>query len=313
MNKKILIVSSANMDFVMQVGEIPTAGMTMIESRSYRYVPGGKGANSALAFARLGADSVFCTRLGRDANGAALRQLYAAAGIETRYIAEDEVQPTGLAVIMVEDEGANRIIVYPGANSAVCRSDIEAAFACRPDAVFMQLEIAEQAILDTAAIAAARGIPIFVDAGPARADFPLGKLPGLTVLSPNETETAIFTGIKPETEADCIAAARKLAAMSSAAYIVIKLGGRGAFVWDTAAARGEAIASYKVDVVDTTAAGDAFTAALTLEYLRSGDICRAIRYGNAVGSITVSRAGASTSIPSADEVDAFIAERKIAL
>ena len=157
------------------------------------------------------------------------------------------------------------------------------------------------------------GCPIFVDAGPARADFPLGKLPGLTVLSPNETETAIFTGIKPETEADCIAAARKLAAMSSAAYIVIKLGGRGAFVWDTAAARGEAIASYKVDVVDTTAAGDAFTAALTLEYLRSGDICRAIRYGNAVGSITVSRAGASTSIPSADEVDAFIAERKIAL
>ena len=313
MSKKILVVSSANMDFVMKVGQIPTAGMTMIESRSYSYVPGGKGANSALAFARLGADSVFCTRLGKDANGEALRKVYDDAGIDTRYIVADNAQPTGLAVIMVEDEGANRIIVYPGANGTVCRADAEAALDCGPDAVFMQLEIGEQAILDTAALAAARGIPVFVDAGPARADFPLDKLPGLTVLSPTATETAIFTGIEPATEADCAAAAKKLAGMGDAKYIVIKLGGRGAFVWDVAAERGETIASYDTKVVDTTAAGDAFTAALTLEYLRSGDIFRAVRYGNVVGSITVSRAGASTSIPTTEEVDAFIAERGIVL
>ena len=313
MSKKILVVSSANMDFVMKVGEIPTAGMTMIESRSYSYVPGGKGANSALAFTRLGAESVFCTRLGKDSNGDTLRALYDGAEIDTRYIVADETIPTGLAVIMVEDEGANRIIVYPGANSAVCRADVEAALDCAPDAVFMQLEIGEQAILDTAALAAKRGIPVFVDAGPARADFPLDKMPGLTVLSPNETETAIFTGISPDSEAECIAAARKLAGMGDARYIVIKLGGRGAFVWDVAAEQGETIPSYKTDVVDTTAAGDAFTAALTLEYLRSGDIFRAVRYGNVVGSITVSRAGASTSIPTADEVDAFLAARGIVL
>lgn len=114
MSKKILVISSANMDFVMAVGAIPLTGQTMVESRSYKYVPGGKGANSALAFARLGADSVFCTRLGRDANGEALRRLYDGAGIDTRYIVEDAEQPTGLAVIMVEDGGANRIIVYPG-------------------------------------------------------------------------------------------------------------------------------------------------------------------------------------------------------
>lgn len=119
MSKKILVISSANMDFVMAVGAIPLTGQTMVESRSYKYVPGGKGANSALAFARLGADSVFCTRLGRDANGEALRRLYDGAGIDTRYIVEDAEQPTGLAVIMVEDGGANRIIVYPGAQTAV--------------------------------------------------------------------------------------------------------------------------------------------------------------------------------------------------
>ena len=313
MKKKILVVSSANMDFVMRVGEIPTAGRSMIESRTYRYVPGGKGANSALAFSRLGADCVFCTRLGQDANGEVLKSLYDGAGIDTRYIVNDKDHPTGLAVIMVEDEGANHIIVYPGANEAVCRADVEAALDCNPDAVFMQLEIGERAILDAAAMAAERSIPVFVDAGPARADFPLAAMAGMTLLSPNESETEIFTGIKPDTEERCIAAAQKLAAMGNAKYIVIKLGGRGAFVWDTVSARGELIPSYAAEVVDTTAAGDAFTAALTLEYLRSGNMFRAVRYGNAVGSITVSRAGASTSIPCASEVDAFLAERGIVL
>ncbi len=313
MKKKILVISSANMDFVMRVGEIPTAGRTVIESRTYRYVPGGKGANSALAFSRLGADCVFCTRLGQDANGEVLKSLYESAGIDTRYIVNDETHPTGLAVIMVEDEGANRIIVYPGANEAVYRADVEAALDCNPDAVFMQLEIGEQAILDAAAMAAERGIPVFVDAGPARADFPLAAMAEMTVLSPNESETEIFTGINPDTEENCIAAAKKLAAMGNTQYIVIKLGGRGAFVWDTEAVYGELIASYPTQAVDTTAAGDAFTAALTLEYLRSGDIFRAVRYGNAVGSITVSRAGASTSIPTASEVDAFLAQRGISL
>ena len=313
MKKKILVISSANMDFVMRVGEIPTAGRTVIESRTYRYVPGGKGANSALAFSRLGADCVFCTRLGQDANGEVLKSLYESAGIDTRYIVNDETHPTGLAVIMVEDEGANRIIVYPGANEAVCRADVEAALNCRPDAVFMQLEIGEQAILDAAAMAAERAIPVFVDAGPARMDFPLAAMAEMTVLSPNESETEIFTGINPDTEENCIAAAKKLAAMGNAQYIVIKLGGRGAFVWDTEAVYGELIASYPTQAVDTTAAGDAFTAALTLEYLRSGDIFRAVRYGNAVGSITVSRAGASTSIPTASEVDAFLEQCGISL
>lgn len=310
---KILVVSSANMDFVMRVGDIPTAGKTVIESRSYRYVPGGKGANSALAFARLGADCVFCTRLGEDANGEALRSLYDGAGIDTRYIVTDREEPTGLAVIMVEDEGANRIIVYPGANNAVCRADVEAALECAPDAIFMQLEIGEAAILETAAMAAKRGIPVFVDAGPARADFPLARMAGLTVLSPNESETQIFTGISPDSEADCAAAARKLASVSDAKHIVIKLGGRGAYVWDRGAERGEIVPAYPTDAVDTTAAGDAFTAAMTLEYLRTGDIVRAVRYGNAVGAITVSRPGASTSIPTADEVEEFLSRRGITL
>lgn len=309
--KRVLVVSSANMDFVMGLERVPAAGETLLSGGSYRDVPGGKGANSALAFARLGGESVFCTRLGQDANGAALRALYDAAGIDTRFIKADPDAPTGLAVIMVEQDGANRIVVYPGANAAVCRTDVEAALECRPDAIFMQFEVAEQAVLDAAALASARGIPVFIDAGPARADFPLAALSGVTVFSPNETETEIFTGIAPLDEPACAAAARRLREMVDARYIVIKLGGRGAY-WSDGAC-GELIPGFQTEVIDTTAAGDAFTAALTLEYLSHGDIRRAVTYGNLVGAIVVSRAGASSSIPTADEVAAAAAARGIRL
>lgn len=113
MSKKILVISSANMDFVMAVGAIPLTGQTMVESRSYKYVPGGKGANSALAFARLGADSVFCTRLGRDANGEALRRLYDGAGIDTRYIVEDASSPPAWPSLWSRTEGQTASLSIP--------------------------------------------------------------------------------------------------------------------------------------------------------------------------------------------------------
>lgn len=306
---RVLVVSSANMDFVMRMPFVPRAGETILSAGNYTYIPGGKGANSALAVARLGGESVFCTRLGCDANGDALRALYDDEGIDTRYLVRDAEHPTGLAVIMVEQDGGNRIVVYPGANSAVCRADIESAIACRPDALFLQFEIATQAVLDAAEIAAANGIPVFIDAGPARADFPLDRLRGVEVFSPNETEAEIFTGIAPIDDASCAAAARRLCEMVETRYIVIKLGGRGAYLWD--GSRGERIPGFAVTVVDTTAAGDAFTAALTLDYLAHGDIRRAIVYANLVGALTVSRAGASTSLPTAEEVEAFSAAYEI--
>ena len=315
---KVLIVSSANMDFVMNVATVPPAGATVIESASYRYVPGGKGANSAIAFRRLGGDAVFCTRLGTDANGDALESLYKSEGIDTSYITRDTEAPTGLAAILVEGNGANRIIVYPGSNMTITEEQIKAAMSGdeKPDALFMQLEISPEAIICAANTAAENGIPVFMDAGPANPNFPFDRLPCLEVFSPNETETEVFTGIKPLDDASCLAAAKKLMTMVKAKHYVLKLGGRGAYVY-TPTANAEAgthLPTYDlVKVVDTTAAGDAFTAGLTLEYLRSDDILRAIRYGNVVGTITISRAGASTSIPSTAEIDAFIEKHQIVI
>lgn len=302
----ILIISSANMDFVMPMASLPARGQTVIESGTYRYVPGGKGANSAVAVARLGGDCTFCAKLGRDDNGDALAALYEREGIDCRALCRSEHAPTGLAAIMVEADGSNRIVVYPGANMTLTEGDIDRALDTAPDALYLQLEIPHAAVLYAAKEAAARGIPVFMDAGPADATFALEELPPLAVFSPNETEAEIFTGICPDSEQTCLACAEALTKRIKSAYIVLKLGSRGAYLYDTDKKAGTILPSLPVKAVDTTAAGDAFTAALTLHYLQTGDMTAAVRYANAVGALTVSRAGASSSLPTKDEVESFL-------
>lgn len=302
--KKILIISSANMDFVMDTAVIPAAGQTIIEKGSYKYVPGGKGANSAVAVARLGGKSVFCATLGMDANGKILYDLYNKEGIDTDNIVWDGVYPTGLAAIMVDSDGNNRIIVYPGANRCIYPTQIDRALDGNPDAVFLQLETSVETIVHAANESAKRGIPVFIDAGPADKSFPLEELPYLEVFSPNESEAEIFTGIRPVDDESCRLAALELSKRVKAHYYVIKLGGRGCYITDLTEAR--TIPTFDGPVVDTTAAGDSFTAALTLEYLRCGDIFAAARFANAVGTIVVGKTGAAPSIPYAKDVDEFL-------
>lgn len=302
--KKILIVSSANMDMVMSIDKVPEAGQTVIDSGSYSYVPGGKGANSAVAVSRLGGKCVFLTRVGDDANADALLSLYEREGMDVSYIKRDKDAPTGLATIFVEKSGQNRIIVFAGANQKIDTGSIDNAFESAPDALYMQFEINYDAILHSASVASKRGVPIFIDAGAADKSFPFDKLPMLEVFSPNENETYSLVDIKPDSEQNCLEAAQALSRLVKSKYTVIKLGGRGAYVFD--GQRGVLKPTYPIKVVDTTAAGDAFTAALTLEYLRCGDIYKACDFANAAGSLTVSRKGASTSIPSSSEVEEFL-------
>lgn len=311
MSVKILTVSSANMDLNMRVGECPLKGQTILGD-SYAYVSGGKGANSATAVAKLGGNSVFCAALGNDANGKTLKGIYNEIGIDTSCILTLDDASTGLATVTVEADGANRIVVFSGANAALTAEHaVKSAKECKPDAVFCHFEIPYDTVAAVSHYCYENGIPLFVDAGPASKDYDLAKLAPVFVFSPNETELEIFTGISPETEEGLMQAAKKLETLVKATYYVLKLGGRGVAVYDGKSI--EVIPTYDVKVVDTTAAGDSFTAALTLEYMRSGDIAHACRFGNAVASITVSRMGASDAIPTVKELDAFIAEKKIVL
>ncbi len=307
--ERVLVVSSANIDFVQRMLRVPYSGETIVETNGdYSYVPGGKGANSAIALARFGGDCVFTCRVGNDANGKRLISMYDREGIDTRYIVKDEEAPTGLASILVEDNGKNRIIVYPGANGSLNENDIEESFMCYPDAVFMQMEIPDAAVLETARRANEAGIPVFVDAGPARTDFPLRELGRVEIFSPNETETRTFTGIAPTGEESALRAAIKLSTMVDAKYIVIKWGEKGAFIYD--GKEYYVIPAEDVEPVDTTAAGDVFSAVMTYVYLQTKNIVTAVKYANVAAAISITRAGASSSIPTRAEVMEYVKRKK---
>ncbi len=307
-DKKILVIGSANIDLSMNMFKVPAPGETLIDDGGVAYTPGGKGANAALAFKKLGADVLLSAKLGADMHGQKLFSYYKEMGINTSAIKVDHDAPTGLAVVMKEADGANRIVVYPGANALLSTDNVLEAFECCPDAVYIGFEIPFAVALSAAKIAASRNIPVFIDPAPADKEHQLENLPFVEIFSPNELETAEYTGITPSGADSALRAALALYKRVKCRYVVIKQGARGAFIYD--GKHYHMVPALKADkVVDTTAAGDSFTAAMTLEYLRSGDIKAAVKYGCAAGAIAVSRRGASTSVPTESEIRELLAKQ----
>ena len=304
MAKRILVAGSSNIDFVLSTPYIPAPGETMISPGAYTFTPGGKGANAAVAAVSLGAEVAFCSRVGNDAYGDSLIRLFAERGIDTRFIKVDRLEQTGLAAVMVEKDGTNRIIVYSGANKKISDTDVEEAFSYYPDAVLTQFEMRPEAVIAAARRAAYEGIPLVVDAGAVTADFPISRLEKVEIFSPNENETEILTGIRPDSLENCLRASIALCNKVDIKYVVLKLGARGCHVYDGKYCN--LISPCEVPVVDTTAAGDIFTAALTAEYLRTNDILAAARFANAAGALAVSKKGAVTAVPTLEEVRKFL-------
>ncbi len=303
-NVRALVVGSINMDLVISLDRNPEAGETVMGD-TYSYIPGGKGANQAVAAARIGADVTFCGRVGNDANGSILIDNLNKNSIDTSFIKRDDTSPTGLAVIPVDKNGQNRIIVLPGANSCVLKEDVNDAFKDNQyDIVLLQLEVPLEIVYYTYNIAALKGIPVILDCGPAM-EIDLSRFTGIKVISPNETEAYALTGVKIHNDETAVRAAQILYNSSKAEYVVIKLGGKGALLYD--GKNHELIPAYKnINVVDTTAAGDSFTAALAVKLIETGDIKESIKYANGVGAICVSRKGAQPSLPYAHEVNEFL-------
>ena len=307
-NPRILVIGSANMDIVFSMPRIPGKGESII-CENYAYIPGGKGANAIVAAARLGADAVFCARIGNDEIGVKLIEAYKREKIDTRYIKTDKNAPTGLAAIFLEDDGSNRIAVYPGANLNLEIEDVENAFLSYPDAVMLQFEANPEAVAAATKFAEKQNIPVFIDAGPVRKDFPYELLKNVEIISPNEVETAQITGINPSNADMCLQACMRLKSMTGAKYAVLKLSDRGCCSYDGKSF--EYTTSHFVEAADTTAAGDAFTAALTVEYMKTRNITAACKYANAAGALTVTKFGAMTSLPTKKEIENFIINKKI--
>ncbi len=307
--KRVLVVGSANMDLSMNVYKIPEAGQTVLDDGGVAYTPGGKGANAAMALLKMGADSVLCAKLGADAHGHRLYTYFKEMGLNTSCLKVDHDFPTGFAAVLKEADGNNRIIVYPGANSNMTTENIVDAFSCEPDALFLSFEIPFNVALTAAKIASTKGIPIFVDAAPADKAHPLETLPEVEVFSPNEVETFEYTGINPAGIDSSLRAALMLYRKVKCKYIVIKQGARGAFLYD--GKHYDTFPAIRADkAIDTTAAGDAFTAGLVIEYLRNGhDIKSAVKYAIAAGAIAVTREGAASSVPTDLEIRALLAKQ----
>ncbi len=307
MTPKILTVGSAYMDMVMRMPHYPTTAQPLyVEDGGISYLPDGRGANCALALAKLGARSTLLCRLGGDINGQRLHALYSENGVDTSAIVADSHTPTGQCVVMSDGTADTRTICYPGANANLTRDNLDAAFAQNPDAVCLQMDLPEDTLLAAAARATERHIPIFLDAAPISRAFPWNRLPELEVFSPNEIETEMLTGVRPTGSDTCLKATLELQKIVKARYYVIKMGDRGSFYFD--GRHFNMAASYIVRAVDTAAAGDAFMAGLAYQYMVSrGDISSACKFGNTVAAITIMRPGTVTALPTMSEVENFIA------
>ena len=305
----ILVVGSMNMDlYVEGANRIPKFGES-IPCGHYGYATGGKGSNQAIAASKQGADVTMVGRVGNDDYGRALQEALQREGICTDYVAVDKEHQTGLALMLLNEDGRYVSYCAMGGNDYVSGEDVRRALEGRSfDMVVMQLEMPLETVYRTYELAKEKNIPVFLDAGPEKT-IPLERLRGLYILSPNEADTAAMTGIYPDTEAHAVQAAVWLYEQAQPQYVILKLGSRGALLYDGKSA--ELIPCFQVKAVDSTAAGDTFGAALAIRLCKGDEIHDAIRFAHAAAGICVSRLGAQVSIPREEEVYEFLKKEGI--
>ena len=301
---RIVVLGSLNADLVVAVPRLPRPAETVLGDR-LRTFPGGKGANQAVAAARLGGSVCMVGRVGQDAFGDLLLQSLAADGVDTAAVDRDPDEPTGVALILVEEGGQNLIAVAPGANARVGPREVErAADHLNAESVLLlELEV-PLPVVDSAAVAAhQRGSRVILNAAPATSVLPEGLLRHVDVLVVNEVEAATLFGSSVQSLEDAAAAGRAALEQGTGAAIVT-LGAAGAVVVQPAGV--SPIGAYPVVAVDTTAAGDAFVGALALSLLRGADLVAAARLGAAAGAAAVTRPGAQSSLPTPADVQALL-------
>ncbi|WP_249896775.1 ribokinase [Paenibacillus sp. PK3_47] len=291
------------MDMVVRTERAPGAGETLFGD-SFALSPGGKGANQAVAAARLGGKVSMIGSVGKDAFGNELLDIMRQEGISTEHIVQSATQATGVASIVVDGEGENRIIVVPGANIELGPEDIKLLenVISSAEIVVMQLETDLQMCEEAAAIAHRYSIPVILNPAPARA-LSDEMLRHVTYLTPNESETGVLTGM----EVNSVEAAEQAAQIllqRGVQNVVITLGSKGALIVN--ASGSTYVAGFPVQAVDTVAAGDSFNGALAYQLTEGRTLQEAVRFANAVGALAVGKRGAIPSLPALPEVERFL-------
>ncbi len=298
-NKKILVIGSSNTDMVIKSSRIPQPGETILGGTFFMNA-GGKGANQAVAAARLGGDVSFIAKTGDDIFGKQAIELFRTEGIDVSGIIVDAQYPSGVALITVDANGENCIVVAPGANAALSIADIEAAKEKIESAsiILMQLETPVATIERIAEIASSKNRIVVLNPAPATAlsDELLKKI---AVITPNQKEAEMLTGIKV-TDKNTAAEAAKILQQKGIATVIITMGAQGAFVFYND--ESYLIESIKVNAVDTTAAGDVFNGALVVALANGEEIKEAVEFACKAAAISVTRLGAQASAPYLNEL-----------
>ncbi len=299
MNRKIVVIGSTNTDMVVKSARIPAPGETILGGR-FLMNPGGKGANQAVAAARLGGKVTFVAKVGDDLFGREARALFKKEGICTDYVQTDAAEPSGVALIMVDAKGENCIAVASGANGALMPEDIEAVtgLIAQADCVLLQLETPLETVRRAAELAVGLGVPVILNPAPA-CELPADLYDCLEVITPNESEAELLTGVKVSDEASALRAAQALCERG-VLQVVITMGAQGAYVYD--GSDGVLVPAPKVEAVDTTAAGDVFNGALAVALEDEVPLEEAVRFAVKAAAISVTRLGAQASAPYRKEV-----------
>ncbi|RKW10549.1 MAG: ribokinase [Cardiobacterium sp.] len=300
--KPLLVLGSSNIDHIAQMVVFPQAGETL-HGEHYHRAFGGKGANQAVAAAKSGAPTHFISAFGDDAAGGELRAHLESLGIDCDG-SKTVAASTGMAMIWLNQTGENSIVVIAGANAALDAAHVarEQARIAHAGLLLLQLETPLEGVIRAAEIARAHGVRTILNPAPA-AELPRELLANLDFITPNETEAERLTGITVANEADAARAAAALHAQG-VPTVLITLGSRG--VYASAGGNGTLHPAYRVQPVDTTAAGDTFNGALAAALLRGEPLARAIAWGQAAAALSVQTLGAQPSIPDAAAIAAFL-------
>lgn len=302
---KIVVVGSSNTDMIIKTSKIPRPGETMLGGE-FHMAAGGKGANQAVAAARAGGVVSFIARVGTDIFGRKAVEGLIRDKIDVRHVYQDRRAASGIALIIVGENGENSIAVASGANADLTPEDVLLGRRTISSAsiLLMQLETPLRTVRKAAEIAAGKGVPVILNPAPVRKldDQLLGRI---SILTPNETETEILTGIKIKKVSDMAKAAQKLLNKRVRA-VFITLGSRGAFVASEKEKIRQIIPAFKVKAVDTTPAGDVFNGALAVALAEDRPLLDAARFANAAAALSVTKLGAQPSAPYRKDIENFL-------
>lgn len=300
MSKNILVLGSSNTDMIIKLKKIPKPGETVIGGK-FSTAAGGKGANQAVAAARAGGNVTFIARVGSDVFGVTAVERFKNDGINVDYIIKDKAEPSGVALIFVDENGENSIAVASGANAALTPMDIESCehIIKENKYLLMQLETPIDTIETAAKIAAENNVKVILNPAPAQ-KLSKDLLKNISIITPNETEAELLVGFPITNEEDAERAAKVLMEMGIE-IVVITLGSRGAFVLSDAF--NGLVPSFPVKAIDTTAAGDVFNGALAVSLSEGKQIKDAVVFANAAAAISVTEIGAQPSAPNLTDIN----------